>query len=119
MTREKAAKWIKYLRDRYSKQAEEYEAQGALIPMDALYPYIQALDLALSALRPVSREQVERIRGEWIEYEHPHIICCTRCDYGTGPKEKTRFCPYCGAPMTGEAVDMMLRRWKEAVDGET
>ena len=64
-----------------------------------------------SALRPVSREQVEKVwRGEWIEYEHPHIICCTRCDYGTGPKEKTRFCPYCGAPMTDEAVEMVMER---------
>ena len=27
---------------------------------------IEALNLALSALRPVSREQVERMRGEWI-----------------------------------------------------
>ena len=71
---------------------------------------IDALDAALSALRPVSREWVERIRGEWIEYEHPHIICCTRCDYGTGPKEKTRFCPYCGAPMTDEAVDMVMEK---------
>ena len=59
MTRDKAIKWIKYLRDRYSKQADEYEVQGALIPMDALYPYIQALDFALTAIRPVSREQVK------------------------------------------------------------
>lgn len=27
---------------------------------------IAALNLALSALRPVSREQVERVRGEWM-----------------------------------------------------
>ena len=72
---------------------------------------------ALKALRPVSRERVERIRGEWIEYEHPHIIYCTRCDYGTGPKEKTRFCPYCGAPMTDEAVDMVMERLEEMRNG--
>ena len=64
-----------------------------------------------TALRPITREQVEKMwRGEWIEYEHPHIICCTRCDYGTWPKEKTRFCPYCGAPMTDEAVEMVMER---------
>ena len=77
------------------------------------YPHIalkEALDMAITALRPVSREQVEKLRGEWIEYEHPHIICCTRCDYGTWPKEKTRFCPYCGAPMTDEAVKMVMER---------
>ena len=79
---------------------------------EAAEAVISALDPLeiISALRPVSREMVERIRGEWIEYEHPHIICCTRCDYGTGPKEKTRFCPYCGAPMTDEAMEMVMER---------
>ena len=33
-------------------------------------------------------------------------------------KKYDRFCFYCGAPMTDEAVDMMLERWKEAVGGE-
>ena len=75
----------------------------------------EAFNLALTALRGPTREMAERMQGEWIEYEHPHIICCTQCDYGTGPSEKTRFCPSCGAPMTDEAVDMMLERWKEAL----
>ena len=45
---------------------------------DSLYRRRKEMaEIALSALRPVNREQVERIRGEWIEYEHPHIICCT------------------------------------------
>ena len=58
----------------------------------------------------IDREQVEKgWRGEWIEYEHPHIICCSRCDYGTGPKEKTKFCPSCGAPMTDEAMEIRLK----------
>ena len=107
MTLEEARIELQAMKDTF----EEYEPGGSRSQM--------ALDFALSALRPVSREQVEKVwRGEWIEYEHPHIICCSRCDYGTGPKEKTRFCPHCGAPMTDEAVDMMLERWKEAVDGE-
>ena len=76
--------------------------------------FMEALSMALSALRPVSRERVEMVwRGEWIEYEHPHIICCSRCDYGTGPKEKTRFCPHCGSPMTDEAVEMVMERINE------
>lgn len=33
-------------------------------------------------------------------------------------KKYDRFCFYCGAPMTDEAVDMMLERWKEAVGSE-
>ena len=62
---------------------------------------IAALNLALSALRPVSREQVERVRGEWIN----------KCGYPISYFwSRTPFCPNCGAPMTDEAVDMVLKR---------
>ena len=85
-----------------------------------------ALDMALAALRPVSREQVERMRGEWREcFEDWRKQFagdqCSKCGfqhYGTSINHY-HFCPACGAPMTDEAVDMMLERWKEAVDGET
>ena len=79
----------------------------------------EALDLALSALRPVSREQVEKVwRGEWRldeEESKKHvepIYVCTRCENfeAWGNTEKTNFCGYCGAPMTDEAVDIIMRR---------
>lgn len=90
--------------------------------------FMEALGMALSALPPVSREQVEKVwRGEW-NYSHKtkidgfDVVQCSKC----GQEALTlalyvkngNFCPYCGAPMTDEAVDMMLERWKEAVDGE-
>ena len=121
MTRDKAIKWIKYLRDRYSKQADEYEVQGALIPMDALYPYIQALDFALSALRPVSRERVEKVfGGKWEEETyttvsgrgrviHSKKCRCSACGKANG-RAKTNFCPHCGASQTDEAVEMVMER---------
>ena len=84
---------------------------------------VQALDIALSALRPVSREQVEKVwRGEWT---HPHwsndVSCadCKRCGKEAyhqlyhGVQDDYNFCPHCGAPMTDEAVDMMLKRMEE------
>ena len=120
MTLDKAAKWIKDLRDRYSKKAEEYEAQGALIPMDALYPYIQALGLALTALRGPTREQAERMRGEWQSLHRLSEYYCSRCgeefEIHSYDKDKYQFCPHCMAPMTDEAVDMTLERWKEALE---
>ena len=79
----------------------------------------EALDLALSALRPVSQEQVEKVwRGEWRldeEESKKHvepIYVCTRCENfeAWGNTEKTNFCGYCGAPMTDEAVDIIMRR---------
>ena len=76
------------------------------------------VNAALSALRPVSREQVEKVwRGEW-NYSHKtkidgfDVVQCSKC----GQEALTlalyvkngSFCPYCGAPMTDEAVEMVM-----------
>ena len=81
----------------------------------------EALDLALAALRGPTREVVERMRGEWVhdgpEFEGgTNWYHCSKCGTReTGVYVKYNFCSRCGAPMTDEAVDMMLERWKEAV----
>ena len=71
-------------------------------------------EIALSALRPITREQVEKVwRGEWI---HAMPILgsgdeecrCSNC--GNLVDFETDFCPYCGAPMTDEAVEMVMER---------
>ena len=89
------------------------------------YPHIklkEALDMALSALLPVSREEVEKVwRGEWRldeEKSKKHvepIYICTRCENfeAWGNIEKTNFCGYCGAPMTDEAVEILIERMEE------
>ena len=89
----------------------------------------EALDLALSALRPVSREQVEKVwRGEWEWYdeevgsplegiEREWGWRCSKCkvvlpddfDDPDNPPAM-RFCQWCGAPMTDEAVEMVMER---------
>ena len=83
---------------------------------------IAALDMALSALRPVSREQVENFwRGEWVIGEPDVLgvpIHCSRCGWGSDHADQRAwieykghiFCGHCGAPMTDEAVDMMMER---------
>ena len=82
----------------------------------------EAVALALTALRPVSREHVEKVwRGEWKHYLPPlgagDVQCrCTRC--GRTPDVETPFCAWCGAPMTDEAVEMVMERL-EALHGET
>lgn len=75
--------------------------------------YLQALQVALSALRFPTREMVERMRGEWKHYLPPlgagDVQCrCTRC--GRTPDVETPFCAWCGAPMTDEAVEMVMER---------
>ena len=104
----------------------------------------EAMKVALSALRPVSREQVEKVwrKCEWCNGEHSNNgeitayaeVECEGCGAGDncpnahssddpcyGMVDRAlpvNFCPVCGAPMTDEAVNMVLERWKEAVDGE-
>ena len=75
--------------------------------------YLQALQIALSALRPITREQVEKMRGEWIGIPNMGVydIACSKCGYCTGIRFwSSDFCPNCGAPLTDKAVDMVMRR---------
>ena len=89
--------------------------------------YLQALQIAISALRPVSREQVEKVwRSEWNQDERGRVVC-NRCGsiaaIGTenalhNAKKYDRFCFYCGAPMTDEAVEMVIKRLEALKDGK-
>ena len=88
---------------------------------------IQALDMAIAALRGPTREMVERMRG-CSDCQRKTCVSCRR--FGWAPQRCVdcndqdkwspwNFCPVCGKPLTGEAVDMMVRRWREVVDDET
>ena len=83
---------------------------------------MEALKIAILALRPVSREQVEKVwRGEWkgVPKLGVYDMACSKCGYSTGIRfYSSEFCPNCGAPMTDEAVEMVMERW-EALDNET
>ena len=78
----------------------------------------ELLKAGLDALRFPTREMVERMRGEW-KNSYPLIECqvCgeiySRCGGNEG--KPFDFCPACGSPMTDEAVDILLKRWKEAL----
>ena len=81
---------------------------------------MEALKIAISALRPVSRERVEKVwRGEW-EPGNPICPICGKdkfdgLDADIWADWMPNFCPHCGAPMTDEAVEMVMERWKEAL----
>ena len=104
---------------------------------EKLRPQIMELVQNIAALRPVSREQVEKVwRGEWEWYdeevgsplegiEREWGWRCSKCktvlpDEFDNPDDSPamRFCQWCGAPMTDEAVEMVMERWKEAVSNE-
>jgi hypothetical protein len=83
---------------------------------------VEAAKMAIAALRPVSREQVERVRGEWINTnkEVEQMCKCSKCGYPISYFwSRTPFCPNCGAPMTDEAVDMVLKRLEVPKDDQT
>ena len=83
-----------------------------------------AFTLALSALRPVSREQVERMAGEWVQdiNKGPAVFYRSSCgesfEIHSYEFQKYRFCPFCMAPMTDEAVEMVMERLEALKDGK-
>ena len=117
MTREEAIAilqekydWCKSFYDLAAHPEEDYPEMAK---------YLQALQIALAALRPVSREQVEKVwRG--CKYCKKHKIKLVRIemDYNETPGSPERlnptrvpkFCPICGRPLTDEAVEMVMER---------
>lgn len=85
---------------------------------EKLRPQIMELVQSISALRPVSREQVEKVwRGKWIGMTDDDGCTwyeCSRCEHDLDSlEEPNHFCPACGAPMTDEAVGMMMKRLED------
>ena len=121
MTREEA---ITYLQEKYDYCKSFYDL--AARPKEdyaETAQYLQALQVALTALRPVSRERVEKVwRGEWANTnkEVEQICKCSKCGYPISYFwSRTQFCPNCGAAQTDEAVEMVMERMealKDAVD---
>ena len=82
----------------------------------------------------ISREQVEKVRGEWewfdeivgtpIDgYEREWGWQCSKCktvlpDEFDNPDDSPamRFCQWCGAPMTDKAVDMVMERLEDVLN---
>lgn len=107
---------------------------------DRISEFIAALDVALDALIPPTREneleaenrelkerivnwrnymaptreQVEKMRGEWIVEDagegdrRGKCSLCSNCAASGTPGN--RFCHHCGSPMADEAVDMVMER---------
>ena len=123
MTREEAIKAIsdmildmEYPNGVYHEKFTEDESQKHL-----------ALYAVKKALRPVSREQVEKVwRGEWnyshtTETDHFAVVKCSKCGHEAFAialyVKDENFCPHCGAPMTDEAVQMVMERLEALKDG--
>lgn len=78
-------------------------------------------EIALTALRPVSREQVDKAwRGECdcSKLKACCTCCSMRCQYCIGQSEykQAAFCMKCGRPLTYEAVQMVMERLEDLHD---
>ena len=86
-----------------------------------------AVEIALSALRPVSREQVEKVwpgcpyckeDGEgYVQKFGAYSIQNGELTTGHCKPQKIKFCPHCSRPLTDEAVEMVMERLEEMKNG--
>lgn len=121
MTREEA---IKYAESKKMRLEALVYSDDCKYGNYAMYSgELSFVNAALSALRPVNREQVEKVwRGEWIAVrEAVGGYKCSRCNEETvlDCNEEfvlDNFCPRCGAAMTDEAVEMVMEKWKDVLN---
>ena len=135
MTREEVTKRLKALKARCERLIVSSSAGNP----EEWRKDAEALDLALSALRPVSREQVEKVWSGCQMCEGWNTIelkpCANgdlgvRADIGSAGQDDPfglvvynnllasgyvdfQFCPMCGRPLTGEAVQMVMERMEK------
>ena len=118
MTQKEAIEYFESLLKRFE---EMYETETSYWGKAHAETTIEATRMALSALRPVSRERVEKVwRGKWIGMTDDDGCIwyeCSRCEYDLDSLEKpNHFCPACGATMTDEAVQMVMERLEAMKD---
>ena len=119
MTREEAIKWLEEI----IQDTDTYWESCSEALQKELDEQKDVFDIALSALRPITREQVEKMwKGEWITKHYVDGILegtnfdeCSKCGYQRvfeNPELKTKymFCPECGRAMWDEAVQMAMER---------
>lgn len=92
---------------------------------------IKAIEKAIAALRPISRERVEKVfpgcqsckscRSCVFSIHQMRDQPCKKCDPNAEcaltEYKPSNFCPICGKPLTNEAVDMVMERLEEMKNG--
>ena len=81
---------------------------------------VEAAKMAISALRPFSRERVEQVWRGYLQYhgatgtDNLAVVKCSRCGAKiyeiTVDLSERKFCLCCGAPLTDEAVEIVMER---------
>ena len=135
---------IKRIDEQY-KICEEFYYLSASPEKDCpgVMSYMEALVVAISALRPVSREQVEEVYpacdvcGGGKEIRSDNFCGMARLrivgdsinlrgdekkikffGHIYAPSFSVRFCPFCGKPLTDKAMQMVMERLEALKDGK-
>ena len=99
------------LRQWFAEWLDDY--YDGLYSEDDLTP--EVAESVLSALRPVSREQVEKVwksEWRWVGYDRwSDTYECSKC--GKLSMNDYLFCPNCNSAMNDEAVDIVMKRLEE------
>ena len=121
-------------REEAIKLLKQYQGYEAMFPDGEKLKHAfdltdETVDTLLAALRPVSRERVERMfpgcdfcdMADFGEFgfeitKHYAKICCALGSWRFPRKEQFLFCPKCGKPLTDEAVEMVLERLEAMKD---
>lgn len=108
MTQEEAFKRLEQMYDFYAHAMDankNYPLKG-----DAEAIKVALLVMAQDRSAHITREQVEKMRGEWEELRYDGELEGWLCECGRESIICDNFCPTCGAPMTDKAVDILWKR---------
>ena len=112
-------------REEAIKLLKQYQGYEAMFPDGEKLKHAfdltdETVDTLLSALRPVSREQVEKVwpgcpyckeDGEgYVQKFGAYSIQNGELATGHCKSQKIKFCPHCSRPLTDEAVEMVMER---------
>ena len=100
MTREEAIKSLKNIVEYWTYKPTE----------------VEAAKMAIDALRPVSRDRIEKVWSGCHECSGCKLCIwnetkkCNDCKNRNSFRPLSDFCPRCGKPLTDEAVEITMRR---------
>lgn len=107
MTREEAIKSLKNIVEYWTYKPTE----------------VEAAKMAIDALRPVSRDRIEKVWSGCHECSGCKLCIwnetkkCNDCKNRNSFRPLSDFCPRCGKPLTDAAVEMVMERMEEMKNG--
>lgn len=117
MTREEAIVYFESLLKRFEEMRETETSYWGKVHTETT---IEAIRTALAALRPVSRERVEKVfpgcpyckpdSEGYVQKFGAYSILNGELKTGHCKPQKISFCPHCFRPLTEEAVEMVMEK---------